>query len=444
MARRRTPTRSRALSGLAALALAPLALTACSAGSLGSSSGDEGGGTTITWLTGSDETAQATATSIVEAFEAANPDIQVELDGRPAGGEGDNLVKTRLQTGSMPDVFDYNSGSLFQQIAPEKNLAPLGEDVVGAVDDAYLPQVSVGDTVHGVPYGTAFGGGVMYNMDVYEQLGLQVPKTWAEFAANSEAIKAAGIAPVIQTYGETWTSQLFVLGDFHNVAAANPDWAEQYTAGQAKYATDPAAVRGFEHLQEAHEKGWQNTDFASAELEDGMRKLAAGEGAMYPILSGNITTLLGVDPTAGDRIGFFALPGEDASTNGLTAWYPNGVYIPKTTSGAQLEAAEKLLAFIASPEGCEAQTQASPPTGPYLVEGCELPEDVPQVTKDVQAYFDADAQSPALEFLSPVKGPALEQITVEVGSGIRSAADGAALYDQDVEKQAQQLGLEGW
>ncbi|WP_432523608.1 ABC transporter substrate-binding protein [Kineococcus sp. SYSU DK006] len=436
------PRTTRAAALVAVLALAPLA--ACSAGSLGSSSGDGDGGTTITWLTGSDETAQATATSIVEAFEAANPDITVELDGRPAGGEGDNLVKTRLQTGSMADVFDYNSGSLFQQIAPEKNLAPLGDDVIGAVDETYLPQVSVGDTAYGVPYGTAFGGGVMYNRDVYAQLGLQVPKTWAEFAANADAIKAAGIAPVVQTYGETWTSQLFVLGDFHNVAAANPDWAERYTANQAKYATDPAALAGFEHLQEAHEKGWQNADFASAKVEDGMRALAAGEGAMYPILSANVTTLLSVDPDAGDRIGFFALPGQDAATNGLTAWYPNAVYIPKSTTGAALEAAEKLAAFIASPDGCEAQTKAAPPTGPYLVDGCELPADVPQVTKDVSAYFETDAQSPALEFLSPVKGPALEQITVEVGSGIRSAADGAALYDQDVEKQAQQLGLEGW
>ena len=51
---------------------------------------------------------------------------------------------------------------------------------------------------------------------------------------------------------------------------------------------------------------------------------------------------------------------------------------------------------------------------------------------------------PALEFLSPIKGPALERFTVEVGSGLRSAEDGAALYDQDVEKQAKQLGIPGW
>ena len=44
----------------------------------------------------------------------------------------------------------------------------------------------------------------------------------------------------------------------------------------------------------------------------------------------------------------------------------------------------------------------------------------------------------------PIKGPNLEKITVEVGSGITTAEDGAALYDEDVKKQAQQLGLDGW
>ena len=63
---------------------------------------------------------------------------------------------------------------------------------------------------------------------------------------------------------------------------------------------------------------------------------------------------------------------------------------------------------------------------------------------DVQAYIDAGNVGPALEFLSPLKGPNLEQITVEVGSGLRSAEDAAALYDQDVEKEAQQLDLPGW
>ena len=80
------------------------------------------------------------------------------------------------------------------------------------------------------------------------------------------------------------------------------------------------------------------------------------------------------------------------------------------------------------------------------MDGCELPADVPPAVAghSLPTSTQEGATTPALEFLSPVKGPALEQITVEVGSGIRSAQDGAALYDEDVKKQAQQLGLPGW
>ncbi|WP_309225417.1 ABC transporter substrate-binding protein [Quadrisphaera sp. INWT6] len=434
-------------TAVAALVALPLSLSACSAGSLGSSDGDAEG-TTINFLVDPADSSVKPAQAMADAFHAANPDITVELETRPAGTEGDNLIKTRLSTGSMADIFSYNSGSLFQQIDPAKNLVPLtSESFAGDVSDAFKPNVSVGDELYGVPIGTAFGGGVVYNKDVYAELGLSVPTTWDEFIANSQKIKDSGdgVAPVVQTYGETWTSQLFVLGDFHNVAAAEPSFADDYTANKAKYATDPAAIKGFEHLQQVHDLGLTNSDFASATLADGLRMVADGTGAQYPMLSavaaGGLETAAGGDT---DNVGFFALPGDDAATNGLTAWYPNGAYIPTSTTGAELEAAKKFAAFIASPEGCEAQTSASPPTGPYLVTGCELPSDVTALTQDVNAYFEDDKQSPALEFLSAVKGPSLEQITVQVGSGISTAAEGAALYDQDVEKQAQQLGLEGW
>ena len=84
------------------------------------------------------------------------------------------------------------------------------------------------------------------------------------------------------------------------------------------------------------------------------------------------------------------------------------------------------------------------PQGPYVVNGATLPADTLPAVLDVLSYLDANAAAPALEFVSPIKGPSLENITVEVGSGLRKAADGAALYDQDVEKQAKQLGLPGW
>jgi raffinose/stachyose/melibiose transport system substrate-binding protein len=425
------------------VAVASLALTACSAGSLGSSSG--GSGTTITFLVDNGDATVAQSTALVKDFNAKNSDITVKLETRPGGADGDNLIKTRLSTQSMDDVFSYNSGSLFQQIDPKTNLTPLtDESFMKNVDDSFKPQVSVGNDVYGVPQGTAFGGGVLYNKKIYDQLGLTVPTTWDEFISNSEKIKAAGIAPVIQTYQDTWTSQLLVLGDFHNVAAADPGFADDYTKNQAHYATTPAALAGFQHLQQVHEQGLVNSDFASLTNAQGLQMLADGKGVQYPMLSAVIGGLQATSPDAIGDIGFFALPGADAASNGLTAWFPNGIYVPKSTTGDKLDAVKKFLDYIASPDACDVMTKAAVPTGPYLINGCDLPSDVPQVTKDVSAYFDKDKQSPALEFLSPVKGPNLEQICVQVGSGITDAKTGADQYDQDVKKQAQQLGLPGW
>ncbi|HEU5471952.1 MAG TPA: extracellular solute-binding protein [Actinophytocola sp.] len=423
---------------------AALALVGCSPGSLGSSAGD--GKVTLTFLVDNNEASTKPADALAREFTAKNPDITVKVEVRPQGGEGDNVVKTRLSTGDMTDVFLYNSGSLLQALKPQETLVSLkGEGFLNNVQETFFPTVSVGEDVYGVPFGTAVGGGILYNRAVYSRLGLQVPKTWAEFMANNAKIKAAGVAPVIQTYQDTWTSQLFVLGDFHNVAAAEPNFADDYTANKVKYATSAAALKGFQRLQTVHEAGYLNEDFAAAKYEDGLRELATGTGAHYPILTFAVGALTASHAAQINDIGFFAQPGDDAAKNGLTVWTPGGIYIPKTTEGAQLDAAKKFLAFIASPDGCRVQTEAYTPTGPYLVKGYELPSDLPQAVKDMLPYFESTGTTtPALEFLSPVKGPALEQITVEVGSGIRSAADGAALYDQDVQKQAKQLGLPGW
>jgi raffinose/stachyose/melibiose transport system substrate-binding protein len=148
------------------------------------------------------------------------------------------------------------------------------------------------------------------------------------------------------------------------------------------------------------------------------------------------------DAEAVQNIGFFGQPGNDAATHGTTIWMPAGIYIASTSE--QQDVAKEFLAFVASLEGVEAMTAAVAPQGPYMIEGAGLPEDTLPAVLDIQAYIDAGATAPALEFLSPIKGPNLEFLTVEVGSGLSSAADAAALYDEDVIAQAQQLGLPGW
>ena len=154
----------------------------------------------------------------------------------------------------MADVFFYNSGSLFQA-TPPGDLRPLTARPGSRTSTAaFKPAVTVTRPGLRRAVRRLRAGGVLYNKKIYERLNLEIPKTWDEFMANNAKIKAAGIDPVLQSYQDTWTSQLFVLGDFHNIAAADPEWADKYTEDQVKYAQEPA-VEGFQHLRRSTRPG---------------------------------------------------------------------------------------------------------------------------------------------------------------------------------------------
>ena len=398
---------------------------------------------TLTYLVDDSEANQATAKALADAYMALHPNVTINVEARPGGTEGDNIVKTRLATDEMTDIFWYNSGSLLQALNPSDTLVDLSkEPFIANIVESFLPTVSQNEGVFGVPSQTAMGGGILYNKKIYADLGLSVPTTWAEFEANNEAIKAAGIAPVIATFGDTWTSQLFVLADYYNVQEANPNFAEEYTANEAKYATTPAAMAGFTYLQEGFEQEWWQQDYATTKFEQGLQLLADGEGAHYPMLTFALSTIATNSPDKVNDIGFFAVPGTDPAKNGATIWMPAATYIPKTTTN--LDVAKDFLGFIASTAGVDALNAAVAPTGPYVIKGATLPDSVLPAVKDVAAYIDTGKSAPALEFLSPVKGPTLEQLCVAAGTGQMTPEEAAAAYDEDVKKQAQQLGLPGW
>jgi raffinose/stachyose/melibiose transport system substrate-binding protein len=398
---------------------------------------------TLTYLVDDNATNQAMNMALVEAFEAQHPNVTIEIENRPGGGEGDNIVKTRLATGEMTDIFFYNSGSLLQALNPAETLVDIsGEPFMANVVESFIPTVSQNGQVFGVPTGTAMGGGILYNKNIYEELGLTVPTTWAEFEANNDAIKEAGIPPVLATFGDTWTSQLFVLADYYNVAQAHPSFAEAYTANEAKYATTPEAMAGFTYLQEGFERDWWQQDYGTTTFEQGLQMLANGEVAHYPMLTFALANIAASSPDQVNDIGFFALPGADAATNGVTIWMPQATYISNTSE--HIDVAKEFLAFIASPEGAAVITEAAQPMGPYLIKGVTLPDTVLPAVMDLAAYIDAGNSGPALEFLSPIKGPSLEQICVAVGTGQMTPEEAAAAYDEDVKNQALQLGLPGW
>ena len=369
--------------------------------------------------------------------------ISITIDLRPGGAEGDNVVKTRLATGDMDDLSYYNSGSLFQALNPPQNFVDLtDEPFMANVLDSFKSTVSVNGRVYGIPADAAMGGGWLYNRKVYAQLGLKVPTTWAQLLANCDKIKAAGKTAVIGSYKDDWTSQLIFLADYYNVQTKYPGFAADYTAHKATISGTPVALRSFEKLQEIYKRGYMNKDLLATTFEQALKMLADGSGVHYPMLTFALVNITTLAPDKVNDIGFFGQPGDTAAKNGMTVWEPAGIYLYK--QGSNVDAAKQWAAFFVSQQGLAAYMEQQRPDGPFAIRGVALPPDVPAAVKDMLPYFDSGNTAPALEFLSPIKGPNLPQITVEVGSGIVSPAEGAAQYDKDVEKQAKQLGLTGW
>ena len=126
--------------------------------------------------------------------------MTIEIETHPGGTEGDNLVKTRLATGEMTDIFYYNSGSLLQALNPAETLVDLsGEPFIANIAGVVPADRLAGRRDLRRPDGARpWAAASSTTRRSTATSGLEVPKTWAEFAANNETIKAAGIAPVVR------------------------------------------------------------------------------------------------------------------------------------------------------------------------------------------------------------------------------------------------------
>lgn len=366
--------------------------------------------------------------------------ITVTIETRPGGADGDNVVKTRLASGDMADLCAYNSGALLSALNPAEYFLDLSQEaLVDRLDDTYKSSVTVDGKVYGIPLGSSQAGAIIYSKTLYEKYSLSVPKTWDEFIANCEVLKENGETAILGTFADSWTSQVAFLGDNYNLLSAEPDFIKNLEAGDAKYASTPAALRSFEKL--ADTTPFYNEDYLATTYDDGCDIMANGEAAHWFMLTqslSNVYELYGAEVV--DTLGVFAVPGDKAEDNGMTVWMPTSVYGNKNSEKTDLIKA--FMEFYVSDEALDAYSGAILPDGPFCIKGYTLPDNAYEaVATDMQAYFDAGKTNVAAEFLTSVKGADCPTICQELGSGQTTAQEAAEKYDADCAKQATQLGL---
>ncbi|MFB9953960.1 ABC transporter substrate-binding protein [Cellulomonas denverensis] len=148
---------------------------------------------TLTFQSLSDQPAAIEATeNIVDAWNAENPDVQVEIV--PAGWDGiyDKLI-TQFNGGAAPDIIHYEAAGIVP-FAVDGYLADLtdliSEDFVSDVPEGVMSTVTVDDQVVGYP--TELQSYMVFaNRTLLEQAGVEIPTgdtmTWDELQEIARA-----------------------------------------------------------------------------------------------------------------------------------------------------------------------------------------------------------------------------------------------------------------
>ncbi|GGZ10405.1 extracellular solute-binding protein [Streptomyces poonensis] len=177
--------------GIAATALVAsfaLAATACG----GSDSGDSADGpVTITYWDTSNATNEApTYKALVKEFEAANKDIKVKFVNVPFD-QAQNKFDTAAGASGAPDVLRAEVGWT-PAFAKKGYFLPLDGTEALAEQDKFksnlLEQAKYEGKTYGVPLVTdtlAF----VYNKELFEKAGVEVPKTWEDLKKAAATIK---------------------------------------------------------------------------------------------------------------------------------------------------------------------------------------------------------------------------------------------------------------
>ncbi|MCI2237748.1 extracellular solute-binding protein [Kineococcus sp. TRM81007] len=180
-----------------------LALSAC--GSSGESSSAAGDGPVeLAFWTYTLKSADPAAQAILDRYHELNPDVTVKLSEVGGTAETSSKLLAADRADSAPDVVQVEYRAL-----PSLVVAGVVKDLTDDVADARSgaePNVwslcTLDERVYGVPQDI---GPMMftYRRDLFDQYGVAVPTTWAEYAAAAEQVHAADPSVYIASFAPT-------------------------------------------------------------------------------------------------------------------------------------------------------------------------------------------------------------------------------------------------
>lgn len=352
----------------------------------------------VTWNADYDPIPLAAAEALIADFEAANPDIDVQMTNFDHEAYK-NAIRNFL-TANPPDLANWYAANRMRPFVEAGLFADISDvwEQNGLKDS--LSSSVLSSTIDGkqyaIPY-TYYQWGIYYNRDAYKAAGVEVPGpegvTWDQFLANCEKFKAAGIDCVTTGSSALWP--VAGIFDYISMRTNGYQFHSDLAAGKISW-TSPEVAAVFDNFGKL--QPYVTANHAAIDWQDAAALLVQGKAANY--VMGNFA--VGVFKEGGmtnDNLGFMVFPE-------ITPGIPRAEEAPTDTihltSGAKNpEDAKKFLAYMASAEAQSKWNTAVgqlptnknatvPADDPFLVAGFEA---LSTATGGIAQFWDRDADA---------------------------------------------------
>ncbi len=284
---------------------------------------------------------------VEEEFNATHDDIHLTIS---SPNDASTIMRTRFVREDYPDIIGIGGDINYSYYVDADILADVS-DYSGMADvkQSYIDilealEITPKDGTYGVPY-VANAAGILYNKDMFEEHGWEIPESWGELIDLCEEIQAEGILPFYFGFRDTWTC----LAPWNSltVGLAPSDTCQQVNAGETTFSKE---------YKETAEKCMEMVSYGPDDpfaygYNDACTAFANGESAMYPIGSYAVPQILSVNPDM--NIDSFVTPGnDDPSKNTLNSGVD--LMFAVTADCENKEAAYEVLDFLMADENIQA------------------------------------------------------------------------------------------
>ena len=282
---------------------------------------------------------------LIPAFEAKHPGIKVVFSPS-APTEYNAALNAKLDAGSAGDLITCRPFDASLELYNKGHLADLtslpGMDGFSNVAKSAW-QTDDGSATFCVPMASVIHG-FIYNADAFAQLGIEVPKTEAEFFAALDKIKADGtFIPLAMGTKDLWEAATMGYQNIGPTYWKGEEGRLALIKGTQKL-TDPQWVEPYAVL--AKWKDYLGDGFEAQTYPDSQNLFTLGRAAIYPAGSWEIS---GFNTQADFKMGAFPPPVKNAGDTCYISDHTD-IAIGLNAKSPNAEAAKTFLSWVASPE----------------------------------------------------------------------------------------------